>query len=296
MNDGCFREWLESVLPRLKDNAVIVMDNAPYHSEQQDKCPNVNTRKVDIIAWLESKGEVVDRSMVIRELIPIVNRLKPMYNKYVIDEMFNPTELAWSSIKNYVRKNNTTFKLHDVNRLLIESIQRVDSEMWKNCIKYVVDEEDKLWKMDIVVDQLTAEQEPCVLNLAPDDSDSESDLDSDNDNTIFFFQFQFGFGYLFTTNSTVIDTQARVAMDLDALSDFVFDLHIFKKGSILGHFLQTSNGRTVFFANMHFSANARKVDVKSGETEFQQMAGPFQQCPTNHIEQFWMAFGTFKKS
>lgn len=39
--------------------------------------------------------------------------------------------------------------------------------------------------MDIVVDELTAEHEPCILNLAPDDldsdSDSESDLDSDND-------------------------------------------------------------------------------------------------------------------
>ncbi|XP_050065515.1 uncharacterized protein LOC126554479 [Aphis gossypii] len=142
--------------------------------------------------------------MVIRELIPIVNRLKPMHNKYVIDEMvkthnkdvlrlppyhceLNPIELAWSSVKNYVRKNNTTFKLQDVKRLLIEGVQRVDSEMWKNFIKHVVDDEDKLWNMDFIVDEFTAEQEPCVLNLVPDDSDSESnsdsesDLDSDND-------------------------------------------------------------------------------------------------------------------
>ncbi|XP_022174483.1 uncharacterized protein LOC111036671 [Myzus persicae] len=204
MNGECFREWLESVLPRLKDNAVIVMDNAPYHSVKQEKCPNLNTRKADIIAWLESKREVVDKSMVIRELIPIVNRLKPIHNKYVIDEMvkthnkdvlrlppyhceLNPIELAWSSVKNYVRKNNTTFKLQDVKRLLIEGVKRVDSEMWKNFIKHVVDEEDKLWNMDFIVDELTAEQEPCVLNLGPDDSDSESnsesesDLDSDND-------------------------------------------------------------------------------------------------------------------
>jgi len=198
MNGECFREWLESVLPRLKDNAVIVMDNAPYHSVKQEKCPNLNTRKADIIVWLESKAEVVDKSMVIRELIPIVNRLKPMHNKYVIDEMvkthnkdvlrlppyhceLNPIELVWSSVKNYVRKNNTTFKLQDVKRLLIEGVQRVDSEMWKNFIKHVVDEEDKLWNTDFIVDELTAEQEPCVLNLGPDDSDSESDLDSDND-------------------------------------------------------------------------------------------------------------------
>jgi len=116
-----------------------------------------------------------------------------MYNKYVIDEMVKihnkdilrlppyHCELAWSSIKNNVRQNNTTFKLHDVKQLFIEGVERVDSAMWKNFIGHVIEEKDKLWNMDFVVDELTAEQEPCVLNLGPDDSDSESDLDSDDD-------------------------------------------------------------------------------------------------------------------
>jgi len=53
--------------------------------------------------------------------------------------------------------------------------------MWKNCIEHIVDE-DVLWNMDIVVDELTPEQEPRVMNLNPDesDSDSESNLGSDN--------------------------------------------------------------------------------------------------------------------
>jgi len=49
----------------------------------------------------------------------------------------------WSSVKNHVRMNNTTFKLHDVNRL-IESIKRVNSDLWKDFMKHVVGEEEKL--------------------------------------------------------------------------------------------------------------------------------------------------------
>jgi len=48
--------------------------------------------------------------------------------------------------------------------------------MWKSFIKHVVAEENNLWNMDFVVDELTAEQETCVLNLAPDDSDSDNDI------------------------------------------------------------------------------------------------------------------------
>ncbi|XP_050064302.1 uncharacterized protein LOC126553179 [Aphis gossypii] len=87
MNGDSFRDWLEGVLPRLKENAVILMDNAPYHSVKLEKCPTTNWRKADIVEWLESKGEVVDKSMIIPELLKIVRRIKPMYNKYVIDEM-----------------------------------------------------------------------------------------------------------------------------------------------------------------------------------------------------------------
>lgn len=85
MDGDSFRDWLEGVLPRLKDKAVIVMDNAPYHSVKIEKCPTTNWRKADIIAWLCSKGEEVDRTLIIAELLVMVKRIEPMYNKYVID-------------------------------------------------------------------------------------------------------------------------------------------------------------------------------------------------------------------
>lgn len=81
---------------------------------------------------LENKGEIIDPSLVKSQLLAKVKCLKSQYNKYVIDEYarennktvlrlppyhweLNPIELAWSSVKNYVRMNNTTFKLKDVH-------------------------------------------------------------------------------------------------------------------------------------------------------------------------------------
>jgi len=60
MNGETFREWMENILPKLRDNSVIVMDNASFHSVKMDKAPNSCTRNADILKWLEDKGEVID--------------------------------------------------------------------------------------------------------------------------------------------------------------------------------------------------------------------------------------------
>ena len=116
MNGATFFKWMESIIQRLEENCVIIMDNAPYHSVKCEKIPNKSTLKADIIKWLEDKGEVIDRPMVIAELLDMVNRIKPKYDKYAIDELvkthnrtilrlppyhckLNPIELAWSSVK-----------------------------------------------------------------------------------------------------------------------------------------------------------------------------------------------------
>ncbi|XP_022175604.1 uncharacterized protein LOC111037372 [Myzus persicae] len=195
MNGDSFRDWLESILPRLEDNAVIVMDNAPYHSVKSEKFPTTNWRKNQIIEWLQSKGQVVDGTMVIAELLGQVKKIKPMYNTYVIDEMvkadnkivlrlppyhceLNPIELAWAAVKKYVRDNNKTFKLQDVKQLLIEGVDRVGPEMWKNFIGHVVQEEQKAWRLDEMVDDsLTAENQACVLTIGNDSDDEDEDED-----------------------------------------------------------------------------------------------------------------------
>lgn len=197
MNGQTFYEWMENILPQLRDNCVVVMDNAPYHSVNKDKSPTSSTRKADIIKWLEDKGEVVDNTMVIPELLDIVKRIKPLHNKYVIDELakasnktilrlppyhceLNPIELAWSSVKNHIKMNNTTFKLPDVKNLLIEGIERVDQVMWKNFIEHTKKEEKKFWDVDNIVDEvLAAEVSNLTFTITGDTSSSDSDSESD---------------------------------------------------------------------------------------------------------------------
>jgi len=88
MNCETIFDWMKKVLPLLKDNCVIVMDNAhPYHRVKTD--PTVNWKKADIEMWFEGKSEIFEKPMIKARLMDMVKRLKPLYNKYVIDEYVN---------------------------------------------------------------------------------------------------------------------------------------------------------------------------------------------------------------
>lgn len=48
MNGDVFFKWLKRVIPSLKENAVIAMDNVPYHSVKFERYPTLNLRKAEI--------------------------------------------------------------------------------------------------------------------------------------------------------------------------------------------------------------------------------------------------------
>jgi len=78
MSGQTFQEWFEEILPLLEDTAVIVLDNAPYHSVKKEKTPTKAWKKADIVEWLVSKGEKIDPTQLVKnDLIEIVQRLKP---------------------------------------------------------------------------------------------------------------------------------------------------------------------------------------------------------------------------
>lgn len=78
MNGQTFRDWFVEILPLLKENAVVVMDNAPYHSVKSEKIPNMSWKKADIVNWILSKQEDVDATNKVKnDLMEIVKRLKP---------------------------------------------------------------------------------------------------------------------------------------------------------------------------------------------------------------------------
>jgi len=125
MNGDTFKDWFVSILPRLHPNSIVVMDNAPYHSVQTEKYPTSNSKKADILEWLNSKGITFDRPLLKAQLLTKVKKLKPRTKSYVIDNLakdaghtvlrlppyhceFNPIELAWAMVKGYVKQENTT--------------------------------------------------------------------------------------------------------------------------------------------------------------------------------------------
>lgn len=199
MNGDTFLEWFENILPSLADNAVIVMDNAPYHSVKIEKIPNASWKKMEIIEWLESKDIAADMTMLKAELLLSVALIKDKFNKYVIDEKtkeynktvlrlppyhceLNPIEMVWSMVKGYVKSNNNTFKINDVKILLEQGIQRVTAEHWNNFVKHVIEEEKKFWKIDEIADRMIDEIPPLIINVSgKSDSDTESDSDTDSD-------------------------------------------------------------------------------------------------------------------
>jgi len=173
-------------MPILDPNSIIVMENAPYHSVETEKYPTTAWNKAAILEWLISKDVVRDErpltSLLKPELMAIANEMRPQRKSYVIDNLakdnghtvlrlppyhceFNPIALAWAMVKGYVKQNNTTFKIDDVHKLLNTAIERVTPQNWKNFIKHVIEEEDTIWKVDNIMDDMIDTIEPCILTI-----------------------------------------------------------------------------------------------------------------------------------
>jgi len=176
INGDSFFDWIKGVIPLLKDNSIVVMDNAPYHSVKVERCPTMSWNKEEIESWLEQKGEE-QKPLNKVALMDIVNQIKPQFDKYIIDEYIksknmavlrlpphhselNPIELAWSTVKNYIKMNNSTFKLPDVKKLVIEAVSACGPEKWKHFVSHVIDEEQRFWDIDFVVEEVMENLNP----------------------------------------------------------------------------------------------------------------------------------------
>lgn len=189
MNSENFENWFKAMIEKLPQNAVIVMDNASYHSRKVEKIPTLNTKKEDIIGWLKGKNIIHEENLLKRELLDIVKIHRKQFDAYVIDEFaktknmtvlrlppyhceLNPIELIWAQVKGDVAAKNTTFKLRELKELFSAAVQKISPEKWKKCVKHVIEVvEPQMNQMDHNYENLT---ESFIINVNDSCSDTSS--------------------------------------------------------------------------------------------------------------------------
>jgi hypothetical protein len=97
--------------------------------------PTMSWRKDKTHRWITSHGETFEEYMLKKHFMETVNRVRPKYGKYKVDEMaqemghtalrlspyhckLNPTELVWTQIKHHIKVNNKSFKIKDMEKLI----------------------------------------------------------------------------------------------------------------------------------------------------------------------------------
>ena len=109
--------------------------------------------------------------------------------KYVVDEMakahgsevirlppyhchFNPIEMAWGFMKEWVAKRNRDGRLESVKRLFNEAkLEAIDRSLWEGWCRHVKDIEEKQWEKDRKID----EAEPLVIFVGEDEEEEEEE-------------------------------------------------------------------------------------------------------------------------
>ena len=192
MNSTVFLEWFERLCTSLPGPSCIVLDNASYHNSRTEATtsPTSATLKAQMLNWLKERNIQHEPYMTKPELYEIVKRNKPDII-YKTDKIawqwghsvlrtpvrqceLNPIELVWAQVKHHVAKNNTTFRMSDVKKLVTEALGSITAEKWKKCCEHVIEIEDYYEKSKRILQGI----EPVIIHL---DSDVESSVDEESD-------------------------------------------------------------------------------------------------------------------
>lgn len=234
MNGDCFISWFESqLLPNLPPNSCIIMDNASYHSMQEQRIPTMSSLKREMQEWLTQQNIQFDSSMIKPQLYELIKANKPRCIKHVIDELarrhghyilrlppyhceLNVIELIWAQIKHEVAVKNSTFKIQDVENLLQTAIGNITPEKWADAEQHVIELEEKLFELEVKIDTTLPEDMLSTFRFHIDnDSDdefSESEDDDDDDQDDYDI---YQFDMMYDEDSEIISESASECSDDD---------------------------------------------------------------------------------
>ena len=167
MNSDLFQRWLTThLLPSLPEPSVLVLDNAPYHTQltEDSRCPTTATKKADLIRWLEDRQIVIPHGATRSQLLTLCRQNRPD-PQYLIENIvrerghqvlwlppghpeLNAIEQVWGYMKHHVRSSLRRFTRTDLLARIEEARHLVDAEVWLSAVRHSEKFENDYWTSD----------------------------------------------------------------------------------------------------------------------------------------------------
>ena len=124
MNGDSYEQYFaNSLCTNVPQGSLIVIDNAPYHSRNDETYPVSKWKKQQYIDWLKSKDIAVPKKILRAELWTMYKQERDRYPAKIVESIaknaghetlrlpphhceLNPTEMVWGVLKNYVATEN----------------------------------------------------------------------------------------------------------------------------------------------------------------------------------------------
>ena len=181
MNGDSYEQYFaNSLCTNVPQGSLIVIDNAPYHSRNDETYPISKWKKQQYIDWLKSKDIAVPKKILRAELWTMCKQERDCYPAKIVESIaknaghetlclpphhcqLNPIEMVWGVLKNYVATENKDMTLKSVEELFRKRHAELKDqpEFWKKCVEKVKRIEEDYRKSE---NQLIFKLKSCVLN------------------------------------------------------------------------------------------------------------------------------------
>ena len=197
MNTECYEKYFENVCKLLKPRSVIIIDNASYHSRNDENYPISTWRKEKYQEWLQKNNVTYGMNALRSELWLLCKRHRDAKSCKIIDKIaqrygdevlrlppyhcdLNAIELIWANEKNFVARENTEMTMKFAEELFRRRRDELTPEICKKCVDHVKEVENSYWKTDRIIDEKMDKLE-FSLEDSDDDIMDEDDTDSEDE-------------------------------------------------------------------------------------------------------------------
>ena len=197
MNAECYEKYFENVCKLLKPRSVIIIDNASYHSRNDENYPISTWRKAKYQEWLQKNNVTYGTDALRSELWLLCKRHRDAKSCKIIDKIaernghevlrlppyhcdLNAIELIWANEKNFVARENTEMTMKFAVELFRRRRDELTPEICKKCVDHVKEVENSYWKTDRIIDEKIDKLE-FSLEDSDDDIMDEDDTDSEDE-------------------------------------------------------------------------------------------------------------------